>query len=56
MKLAVKKLREKDSPPAQPVQESGSGWVDVSTGRELPLSAMRGAAMGGPEVLMAEDK
>ena len=56
MKKAVKKLREKDAPPAQPVPESGSGWVDVSTGRELPLSAMRGAANGGPEVLMAKDK
>ena len=53
MKMAAKKLREKDAPPAQHVPESGSGWVDVSTGRELPLSVMRGAANGALEVPMA---
>ena len=56
LKRAVRKLREQGAPPAQPVPEPGSGWLDVSTGHELPLSAMRGSAMGGPEVLMAEDK
>ena len=56
LKKAVRKLREQGAPHAQPVPEPGSGWLDVSTGHELPLSAMRGSAMGGPEVLMAEDK
>ena len=56
MRGAVKQLREANNTAAASVAEPGSGWVDVASGLELPQSAMRGTAMGGPEVLMAEDK
>ena len=56
MRVAVKQLREANNTAAASVAEPGSGWVDVASGLELPQSAMRGTAMGGPEVLMAEDK
>ena len=49
MKLAVKRLREKDQPAASP--EPGSGWFEVHTGMEVPLSLMRGS-----DALVAEDK
>ena len=49
MKLAVKRLREKDQPAASP--EPGSGWFEVHTGKEVPLSVMRGS-----EALVAEVK
>ena len=49
MKKAVTKLREKDQPATSP--EPGSGWFEVHTGKEVPLSAMRGS-----DALVAEGK
>ena len=49
LKLAVKRLREKDQPAASSVP--GSGWFEVHTGQEVPLSLMR-----GPDALVAEGK
>ena len=56
IKMAVKQLRETNNAAAASVAEPGSGLVDVASGQELPRSTMRGTAMGGSEVLMAEDK
>ena len=49
MKKAVTKLREKDQPATS--SEPGSGWLEVNTGKEVPLSAMRGS-----DALVAEGK
>ena len=49
LKLAVKRLREKDQPAAS--SEPASGWFEVHTGQEAPLSLMRGS-----DALVAEDK
>ena len=54
--MAVKQPREANNAAAASVAEPGSRWVDVASGQELPRSAMRGTAMGGSEVLMAEGK
>ena len=49
LKLAVKRLREKDQPAAS--SEPGSGWFEVHTGQDVPLSLMRGS-----DALVAEGK
>ena len=54
LKLAVQSLRQTNLQP--PVEEPGSGWVDAQSGRELPLSMMRGWDASGPELLMSADR
>ena len=47
LKIAARSLREKEQPAASP--EPGSGWFEVHSGMEVPLSVMRGS-----DVLVAE--
>ena len=54
LKLAVQALHQTNQQPT--VEEPGSGWADVQSGRELPLSMMRGPDAGGPELLMSADR
>ena len=53
---AINKLREELEIKKKAASvEPGSGWFVEGSGRELPVSALRGASLGGPELVLWED-